>query len=362
MLLLTACSPDALTGPTATPTPSDTAPPPTATATPTDPPTATTLPTDRPPPAATDTPTPKPTPTATDTPTPTPTVMGVVRARQRVNLRGGPGITFAALASLAPGDEVLVSGQNEDGSWYQVRLEDGDEGWVSAPLLRVEGVVPAFAAPDSIPGEPLTIGEETRITVEVAQPGAGDEDSILIFDVPIADIDAMRATATLLVAEAATAAATAASPTPTALRRPTAAPTSPPATPRFGVNVFAFCDDPAFGIGAPQDLAAGSTIKIFWAWFAATEDYLRQHMSHATHELRVNGERINSVNQYRLDPSRSGAQHVVYWYVPHGPLSAGEYRITYRVTWRSAISDGYASFGPGTATEFEEESCAFVVR
>ena len=106
----------------------------------------------------------------------------------------------------------------------------------------------------------------------------------------------------------------------------------------------------------------GSTIKIYWAWFASTEVYLRDHMSNATHELRVNGEAIASVNQYRGNPSRSGTQHVVYWYVPFGPLETGDFTITYRVTWRNAISDGFESFGPGTATEFEEESCNFSVR
>ena len=85
-------------------------------------------------------------------------------------------------------------------------------------------------------------------------------------------------------------------------------------------------------------------------------------MTNATHELRVNGEQIDRVNQYRLNPSRSGTQHVVYWYVPYGPLDAGEYSITYRVTWRAAISDGFARFGPDTQNEFEEESCNFVVR
>ena len=358
MLSLSACSLDALTGPTATPTPSDTPPP---TATPTD--TATSPPTDTPSPTATDTPSLTPRPSHTPTPTATPTVMAVVNARQRINVRNGPGIVFAAVDSLAPGDEVLFIGQNEDGSWYQVRLEDGADGWVSASLLRIEGEAPAPASNETGESDALTLSEETRIIVEAAGPDSADEDGILVFDVPIADVEAMQATATSLVAEAARASATAAPPTATtARRRPTAAATESPATPRFDVNVFAFCDDPAFGIGAPQALAAGSTIKIFWAWFAATETYLRQHISNATHELSVNGERIANVNQYRLNPSRSGTQHVVYWYVPYGPLRAGEYSIAYRVTWRSAISDGYASFGPGTATEFEEESCSFIVR
>ena len=357
MLSLAACSLDALIGPTATHTPSDTPPP---TATPTDPPTLTDLPTDTPIPTASNTPTLTPLPTDTHTPTPTPTVMGVVRAQRRVNVRSGPGTAFAAVGSLAPGDDVLVSGQNEDGSWYQVRLEEGELGWVSAALLRVDATVPGPVVENE--NERLTVSEETRIVFEPAD--AEGEDGIVVFDVPIADIDSMNATATVLVAADAAATAAAASPVPTdrATKTSTPSSTQTPSTPRIGVNVFAFCNDPSFRIDAPRDLTSGSTIKIFWAWFAASEEYLRQHMSNATHELRVNGEQIQNVNQFRLNPARSGAQHVVYWYVPYGPLDAGAYSITYRVTWRNAISDGLDSFGPGSATEFEEESCNFVVR
>ena len=352
ILFLTGCSLDALTGPSATPTPSDTPPP---TLTPTDPPTPTALPTDSPTPSATYTLTRTPLPTATDTarPTATPTLMGLVRARQSINVRSGPGIVYAAIGALSPGDSVQVLGRNDDFSWYQVRLDQGDIGWVSATLLRIDADVTPPPASDG--DESITLGEETRI---VFQPGdAEGEDAIVVFDVPIADVGAMNATATDLVATDLAATAAVASPTPTR-----AASTAPASTPRTDVNVFAFCNDPAFGIGAPRDLTSGSTVKIFWAWFAATENHLRQHMSNATHELRINGEQISQVDQYRLNPTRSGAQHVVYWYVPYGPLSAGEYNVTYRVTWRNAISDGYDSYGPGTDTEFEEESCNFSVR
>ena len=359
---LAGCSLEALLPATATSTPTITPTfTPSDTATPTASPTATATLT------ATNTPTATATASATATPTATPTVFGMVRAQQRINVRGGPGTQFGAIGSLAPDSGVQVIGQNDDGDWYQVRLEDGDEGWVSGTLLRIQEPPPA---PEPIEGDAQRINEETRIVVELGD-AAGEEseegdDGVLIINVPIADIDAMRLTATVLVGADMTVTADAA-PTRPAERASTPTDLPPtaedsPATPLFNVNVFAFCNDPVFGIDAPSNLTAGSTIKIFWAWFASTESYLRQHMSNATHELRINGLTIENVNQYRLNPSRSGVQHVVYWYVPYGPLEAGPHVITYRVTWRNPISDGYASYGPGTGTEFEEESCNFVVR
>lgn len=360
--LLAGCSLEALLPATVTPTPTITPTfRPTNTATSTTAPTATATFT------ATNTATATATASATATPTATPTVYGVVRARQRINVRAGPGTQFGAIGSLAPESGVQVIGQNDEGDWYQIRREEGDEGWVSAALLRIVEPTPV-AEPTAAQAQ--RISEETRIVIELGdaagQVNEEGEDGVLVINVPIADVDAMRLTATELVAADMTASAEAAPTRPAAQTpSPTIAPPTaeaPAATPQLGVKVFAFCNDPVFGIDAPSNLAAGSTIKIFWAWFASTETYLQQHITNATHELRVNGALIENVNMYRLDPSRSGAQHVVYWYVPYGPLEAGPHYITYRVTWRNPISDGYASYGPGAATEFEEESCNFVVR
>ena len=358
-MALTGCSLEALLPATATSTPSATpTSPPTDTATPTLTATATATFT------LTNTPTATATPTNTAKPTATPTVFALVRSQRRVNVRSGPGTQFAALGSLAPESGVQVIGQNDDEDWYQVLLEDGEEGWVSASLLRLEGPPPADADSE---GEAQRLSEETRIVVEVgaADQRAETEDGILVINLPIADVDAMRLTATVLVGADLTATADAAPSTPQEQASTPTAPAPaapPPPTPRFNVNVFAFCNDPAFGIAAPSNLTAGSTIRVYWAWFASSEAYLRQHMTNATHELRVNGVTISDVDQYRMNPSRSGNQHVVYWYVPYGPLEAGPHVITYRVTWRNPISDGYAAYGPGADTEFEEDSCNFRVR
>ena len=358
-VMISGCSLEALLPATATSTPSAT-----PTSLPTDTPTPTLTPTATATFTLTNTPTATATATNTARPTATPTVFAVVRSQRRVNVRSGPGTRFAALGSLAPESGVQIIGQNDDGDWYQVRLEDGEEGWVSASLLRLEDPPLEGASSE---GDAHRLSEETRIVVEL---GAADEsreteDGILVINLPIADVDAMRLTATVLVGADVTATAAAAPSTPqgrTSTPTEEASAAIPPATPRFNVNVFAFCNDPAFGIDAPSNLTAGSTIRVFWAWFASSEAYLRQHMSNATHELRINGPIIENVNRYRVNPSRSGNQHAVYWYVPYGPLEAGPHVITYRVTWRNPISDGYAAYGPGTDTEFEEESCNFVVR
>lgn len=324
---LAACQLPSQSAPTETPTltPSDT-PEPTAT------PTATHSPTATPTPTATLTPTATPTPSNTPTPTATPTLYGIVNVRQRINVRSGPGTTFAAIAALSPGEGAPVIGQDEATGWYQVQLDDEETGWVSAALLLVETPTP-----------PIT-----------PVPPA---DYSLLLDIPIVDLPAAHATATA-IAEATVETAV---PSTTAASLPAPA-TAPAATPRHNVDVFAFCDDRSFGLPPPTGLTSGSTIRIFWGWFASSEALVWQHINNARHDLRVNGTAIADLDSYRLPPRQDGNQHVVYWYVPFGPLTAGTFDISYRVTWQRAISDGYARYGPDTAAEAEEESCSFVVR
>ena len=350
--------------PTVTPAPSST---PTASRVPT----ASLLPTATQTATFTESPTPEPTATDTPTATATPTGFAIVRSLQRVNVRAGPGTGNAVIGSLAPGSGVQILASDEAADWYRVRLDDGDEGWVSAALLRVVAEASASQPADDaseVDLPTITSAAGTPIAAEASSDELAVSDGRIVFNVPIVDIESINLTATVLVAYSARSTpegAAAEVPPSTNTAIPTAISTEkslPPAAARSGVDVFAFCNNPSYGISAPTNLAAGSTIEIYWAWFASSEAYLRQHISNATHELRINGTRIVNVNQYRRQPTRRGSDQVVFWYVPFGPLEAGDYRITYRVTWRSAISDGYNSFGPGTGTEFEEESCNFVVR
>jgi hypothetical protein len=60
-----------------------------------------------------------------------------------VSLRGGPSTDNIRLLLIAEGTAILVVGGPEEGSgliWWQVRVEDGTEGWVAGDFL-----VPAAA-------------------------------------------------------------------------------------------------------------------------------------------------------------------------------------------------------------------------
>lgn len=189
--------------------------------------TATLEPTRTPFPTATFTPTQTdvpPSPTLSPTPTVTPTVAGIIQSLQRVNVRTGPSVDFSGLTSLEPGTGVQIIGVNEDGTWYNVRLEDGREGWVTTRLVFVPPTPTAFPSATPSPdltalflGTPLPTqvrggGTITPTPPDQVRTGTAPPSATVTAtggvpaNVPLVriDNDAINATATALVSGAAT--------------------------------------------------------------------------------------------------------------------------------------------------------------
>lgn len=367
--------------------------------------TATPIPSSTPLPTATLTPslTPiPPTPTDTFTPSPTPPVIGSVASAQDVNVRQGPDVSFPAITALRPGTELLILGFSEDGRWLNIRMPNGDEGWISAALVRIRPTptpIPSLTpTPDltlmaQLPPLPTALLGGVPVTptpppvaVTATPPTAAPATLVQPTGVNLPNIDAIRLTATALANIGLPVLATReTTPTPITTVNMTPPPTVDPAlggpqggplitpsgsipTPsapsirQSGVDILAYCDDRSLGSPPPTDLAAGSTVDIYWSWFAQTREQIEEHNAAVIYDVRLDGERLTNW--------RAGAQPITvqdglyyqYWFVPVGPLTAGQHVITYSVTWTRPISDGFAEFGPGTANPRQTGTCTFTVR
>ncbi len=340
--------------------------------------TATPVPTSTPRPTFTYTPsvTPiPPTPSNTPTATPTPPILGRVSSVQNaVNMREGPGLTFPVILGVETNTDVIILAASEDERWLNVRLEDGTEGWIAADLIFVlptETPIPTNTVPGIIPevsGTPLAtalIGGQPITATPSFTPTAGEEAGTA------APTLRTPGTVTATVTSTATLEPGASIPTVTTgpSASPTVTPTSPATTassgtvlpPQRGYDVLAYCDQ--FN-EVPPPLAAGTTIDVFWGWFASTRDYLQQHINNAIYEVTLDGQLLDNWRLYadeiRQEPDGNWS---IYWYVPiEDPLPPGTHTINYRVTWRNPIFDGYKEYGPGTETEFETGSCTFEIR
>jgi len=90
--------------------------------------------------------------------------MGAVITSTKV--RKGPSSGFGPLFRVEPGDTFEILGTNLDGSWYQVRLPDGGEGWIVAyKVQRVETTVePTLPVTDVVT---MTVPLESMLTPDV---------------------------------------------------------------------------------------------------------------------------------------------------------------------------------------------------
>lgn len=133
---------------------------------------------------ATFTPAPTPTPEFTPTPEATPTpAFAEVTATTNANVRSGPGTGYPKIGSLANGATYRVTGQSEDGSWWQITY-DGREGWVSGDVVNLGGnpqavavvqvAPPPTAAPvAAAPAKPAAAAASPRYPTAPGQFGYG---------------------------------------------------------------------------------------------------------------------------------------------------------------------------------------------
>ncbi len=117
---------------------------------------------------------------AQDTPTPEPTVEATpvapaltastelfVTSNYLVNVRSGPGRSFAVLGQVRPGDALDVTGRASDGGWLQVNF-NGQTGWVSANLFDATGDLTTASVVEAAADAPSA---ETTAEPLVLEPG-----------------------------------------------------------------------------------------------------------------------------------------------------------------------------------------------
>jgi len=96
----------------------------------------TALPTAVPPSATPEAPTATPEP-PTEVPSPTSEVSRLT-ANATVNVRGGPGTSYARIGQMQAGQSFVITGKNAAGDWWQFDF-NGRSGWVRADLVRASG-------------------------------------------------------------------------------------------------------------------------------------------------------------------------------------------------------------------------------
>ena len=87
----------------------------------------------------------------TSTPTAAQTGWNAEVVSRGLNLRSGPGASYAIIRSLGFGDALSVLGQSRDAYWLYVATANGTMGWVARPYTDFTGTAPIIQPSDPPP-------------------------------------------------------------------------------------------------------------------------------------------------------------------------------------------------------------------
>ena len=309
-----------------------------------------------------------PTPSDTPTASATPPVTGIVASLETVNVREGPSVGASAIVALKPGTGVQVLATSPDGKWFNIRMDDSREGWIAAALVRVNPLPTEFptatSSPDLTalaqgtllptavlgggtvtPTPPRSVVTPTEVgnapATDTPAPAAGDG---TLPPLPVIDVNAIQLTATAM-----------ALPTITPSFTPLGADTATPSVPfvgvtftpsvggvggegntgsQSGVDILAYCDNKVFGRPAPNNLTAGATIDVFWSWYVNDKSLIQQHLDNVIYDVKVDGKSLDNWREFATSIRKGkDGNFYIFWYVPAGPLAAGQHSIIYTVSW-----------------------------
>ena len=114
-----------------------------------------------------------PEPTATEVPS----VEPIVRATLSMNVRSGPDTAYEIVDLFDENEEYVVVGKNDAGDWWQVKLDNGQLGWVYGQLVEQVGSFDAIAVAADIPPLPAPTAAPEPAPVAEAEPAPAEAEA-----------------------------------------------------------------------------------------------------------------------------------------------------------------------------------------
>ena len=119
--------------------------------------------------------------------------------------------------------------------------------------------------------------------------------------------------------------------------------------------IFAECDQ--YPAADPGKLYDDDNIVIFWSWYAKTAEEVQNHIDNALYNVRFMNAPLIPVQVSPIQ--KLGTNYWVFYTVPVGNLSPGNYGVDFKLDWANQITDGYEKFGPGTNNISYHSTCTF---
>ncbi|MAS36637.1 MAG: hypothetical protein CL610_21715 [Anaerolineaceae bacterium] len=123
-------------------------------------------------------------------------------------------------------------------------------------------------------------------------------------------------------------------------------------------EIFAECDQYRER-AEPGKLYNTDNIRIFWSWFARTEEQVQDHIDNAIYNVTFQTAPLQNVQISPIE--KIGTNYWVFYTAPVGNLSPGKYGVNFKLTWAQQIDDGYEKYGPGTLNDRVNSTCTFEI-
>jgi len=124
--------------------------------------------------------------------------------------------------------------------------------------------------------------------------------------------------------------------------------------------VFAECND--YPVANPGLIYDTDNVTVFWSWFAKTPELVQEHINNADYVVAYFGSVPFIAKAQVSEIQKRTNNYWVFYTIPLGNVKPGYYTVSFKLSWKNPISDGYDDFGPGTENEIFFSGCDFEVR
>lgn len=124
--------------------------------------------------------------------------------------------------------------------------------------------------------------------------------------------------------------------------------------------IFAECN--AYPVANPGLIYDTDNVTVFWSWFARTPELVQQHIDNAVYEVGYFGS-VPFIPKVEISEIQKRTNNYwVFYTIPLGNVKPGYYTVSFKLSWKDQITDGFDDFGPGTDNEVFTGGCDFEVR
>jgi hypothetical protein len=133
-------------------------------------------------------------------------------------------------------------------------------------------------------------------------------------------------------------------------------------TPTAVLPAFVYAQCTLMGAAQQTAVDLGRPVTVLWGWVSSTEAQMQDFIRSATITVRLDGEPLPGSMRGKVQFDETAKLYRAVWSAAAGILPAGTHTLTYQAVFSGLVSDGMATYGPGTGRATLSDRCEIVVR